>query len=426
VERIISLKSNSGTNKRQRTAADTLHICDLPIGFIVNVSAYLDKPSRALLAVAFNAPSSWKNDNDVHQPSLIGTAIISASQWDTLDFEDVNKELANKLTDANINAILKCINAQDVLKRLKLFGCINITGEGLTPLRGSVVLEQIDISLVGKYECPYPAPKSKISDEVVAPILNSIVSSEGCSLKCIQFHIDWKRQWEHPYPLQDFQRRYNELFSTRRVMICSKCNEDIQGIGDWMCGNQNREICYDCLAPICSNCNDYSRENVLNGGFCLQSCNTCDRTYCTDCVKSTSCANCLDTKCKECGEMEICDECQEVACEDCIFTCDGCNRTRCETCVSYRHCEGNYCAKSHCQDCYDGKEYDVKACEKCASTFCTECNLDLIRKHGVECRTCAPDTIPRILDENARQKEEMALLRKENEDLREKLKHMSL
>ena len=45
-------------NKRRRPASDTLHISDLPIGFIVDVSAYLAKPSRAILAIAFHLPSS--------------------------------------------------------------------------------------------------------------------------------------------------------------------------------------------------------------------------------------------------------------------------------------------------------------------------------------------------------------------------------
>jgi len=427
------MASNSN-NKRRRTAADTLHFSNLPVGFIVDIAAYLSKPSRAILAVAFTSSSSWQNDNLMHRLSPISTAIISASRWDILDFEEVERVLANKLTDNDISAVLKSINAQDVLKRLKLCGCINITGTGLYPLRGSVVLEQIDLSLVRKNEHPYPAPESKISEEVVAPILVSIVSPDSCSLKHIQFPTNWTREWDRPYHLRDFKRRYNEQFSTR-VMICSKCNEDIQGIGDWMCSNHNREICYDCLAPICSDCNDYSRENVLNGGFCIQSCNTCDRTYCTDCVKSTSCTNCLDMKCKGCGEMELCDECEDATCENCLNTCGGCNRTRCEYCVPYRQCQGDNCGKGHCADCYNGKEYDVKACEECNSTFCTDCNLDEIKKLGIECRDCAPDTVPLtlMLDEIAKQKEENSKLRKENEEmakeneeLRKKLKHISL
>ena len=126
--------------------------------------------------------------------------------------------------------------------------------------------------------------------------------------------------------------------------------------------------------------------------------NTCDRTYCTDCVTSTSCTNCLDTKCKECGEMEVCDECEDATCENCLNTCGGCNRTRCEYCVSYLQCQGDNCGKGHCADCYNGNEYDVKACEECDSTFCTDCNLDEIKKLGIECRDCAPDTVVSVLN----------------------------
>jgi len=230
-------------------------------------------PSRALLAVAFNAPSSssW-NDYDLHRQSSISKAIVSAQQWDVLDFEDIEKDLAQQLTDDDVYATLTCINARDVLKRLKLCGCTNIKGIGLNPLRGSTVLvEQIDISLVGRYDNPYPAPESKISEEAVAPILVSIVSVDSCALKCIKFPTNWKREWEHPYPLRDFKRRYNELFSNRRDMICSKCNEGIQGIDDWMYGNRNRKICYDCLTPLCSNC----RDGVNDESFSLQLfCNT--------------------------------------------------------------------------------------------------------------------------------------------------------
>ena len=47
-------------------------------------------------------------------------------------------------------------------------GCQYITGEGLTPLQGSSVLEQIDISLVGKHRHPAIEPEPMISE---APIL---------------------------------------------------------------------------------------------------------------------------------------------------------------------------------------------------------------------------------------------------------------
>ena len=117
----------------------------------------------------------------MHQLSPISTAIVSASQWDILDFEEIERELANKLADDDISEILKCINAHDVLKRLKLCGCINIIGHGLNPLRGSVVLELLDIcfrSKSGKAYFEY-RDSTKISLEVTGPILESIISTKG-------------------------------------------------------------------------------------------------------------------------------------------------------------------------------------------------------------------------------------------------------
>lgn len=127
----------SSTPIRRQIAAKTLHITDLPAGILVDISAYLANPSKALLAVAFSPPSTFSlslpllllPDVLMNRLSPISKAIVLAQQWDILDFEDVEKELANKLTDDDIFAVLKSINAHDVLKRLKLYGCVNITGK---------------------------------------------------------------------------------------------------------------------------------------------------------------------------------------------------------------------------------------------------------------------------------------------------------
>ena len=55
-------------------------------------------------------------------------------QWEELDFEDIEKSLAAKLTDIDIRAVLHCINAKQTLKRLKPAGCVNIMGCGLDSL----------------------------------------------------------------------------------------------------------------------------------------------------------------------------------------------------------------------------------------------------------------------------------------------------
>ena len=129
-----------------------LHVTDLPIGFLVDVASYLPTPSRALFAVAMSAPSaSWQNDKVHRRLSAITKAIVSSTQWQELDFEDIERDLSKKLSDDDIGAVLQCINAKQTVKRLKLAGCVNITGRGLDTLRGLTVLEQIDLSLVGKH-----------------------------------------------------------------------------------------------------------------------------------------------------------------------------------------------------------------------------------------------------------------------------------
>jgi len=47
-------------------------------------------------------------------------------QLQVLDFGDIEKSLAARLSDDHITTILNCINAQNNLKTLKLAGCINI------------------------------------------------------------------------------------------------------------------------------------------------------------------------------------------------------------------------------------------------------------------------------------------------------------
>lgn len=95
------------------------------------------------------------DDTQAKQPSNnLSKAIISScqDQFQILDFEDIEKKLAFELSDDDIGAVLTCINAKDNIKRIMLAGLVNIDGEGLNPLRGSTVLDQIDLSTVGKHE----------------------------------------------------------------------------------------------------------------------------------------------------------------------------------------------------------------------------------------------------------------------------------
>ncbi|KAL9190437.1 hypothetical protein ACHAXT_007648 [Thalassiosira profunda] len=120
---------------------------------LAHVVGYLEVPSLALFAVAITAPSrSWpakSNDTPQRRPNELGRAILSANRdsWEVLDYEQIEKDLASRLTDEDIAASLICIDAFNRLEKLKLAGCVGISGAGLHPLRDSTALVQIDLSL---------------------------------------------------------------------------------------------------------------------------------------------------------------------------------------------------------------------------------------------------------------------------------------
>ena len=144
---------------------------------------------------------------------------------------------------------------------------------------------------------------------------------------------------------------------------------------------ENTSICYECLDPVCSECYLFG-----NG---MGHCTICEKKYCTGCVTVKRCTYCTEKYCEGCGEMEDCDECEKATCDDCLYNCDVCNMNKCTNCSEYHDCD--WCRKSHCADCYDGKEFSVKYCEVCTSTFCSGCRLDQIKNYGFICNTCAPE-----------------------------------
>ncbi|KAL7452130.1 hypothetical protein ACHAWC_003858 [Mediolabrus comicus] len=129
-----------GSIKRRKTGhAVATCLSDLPIGTsLEHAASFLAQPSRAIFAVALTNPP-----NESRYTSIAGT------DWDNLDFGEIEEELAASLSDDDLSGILQHIDAVDNVKRLKLTNCKIITGVGLEPLRGSTIIEQIDLSLYG-------------------------------------------------------------------------------------------------------------------------------------------------------------------------------------------------------------------------------------------------------------------------------------
>jgi len=225
------------SSKRIRMAnTRPCHISGLPDSALVHVARYLAAPSRILFAIAISR-------GKLHQckkPSTTAEAILSSGvsddTWEYLDFSEIEKSLASRLTDDDIKSILVYINAKHKLKKLNLNGCINITGVGLEPLRNSV-LEVIDLSLVGQHDCPDIQPVPPISESKVISILNSIVKADGSSLRYLV--LPKKFRCNPSSELDKFFRKYNRLLKSRDTKCSARdgnmnrCDRSIVTNGQW-------------------------------------------------------------------------------------------------------------------------------------------------------------------------------------------------
>ena len=320
------------------------YISGLPDSALVHVARYLAAPSRILFAIAISR-------GKLHQCNA------------NLDFSEIDKSLASRLTDDHIKTILVYINAKHKLKKLNLNGCINITGVGLEPLRDSVVLEVIDLSLVGQYECPNIRPVPQISEMEVISILNSVVKADGSSLRYLL--LPKKFRSNPSSTLNSFFAEYNELLESRDAKCSARdgnnvCNQSIVTTGrvatKWIMTSRTKKYieyygtqsftCSKCTNNICDHCND-PRDG--NHSF-IEHCQTCERDYCLDCSGMLMCVGCNNYECAQCANMFGCEKCTQQTCKKCNG-CDSCGIDVCLDCDSCEDCDMTQCLECRYSSC---------------------------------------------------------------------------
>jgi len=391
--------------RRRISAADSspqgvICLSDLPSGILAHAANFLAPPSRAFFAVALD-------ENSSASPNERSSA-IAGNQWDVLDFGDIEKELAAKLTDDHIENVLLCIDAVNKLKRLKLTNCVNITGAGLEPLRGSLKIELIDLSLVGEQQSPRLSPEPPISRDHALPILDSIVEREGCSLKYIQFPLVWrKRENASTHPaFHAFIVRYNQIRRNWGVIGClGGCNETLpRHRNEWLSyyGTQ-RHTCYGCLKHYCYHCEieEMERERPM-----MSECTKCERDYCVDCLN-----------------MQWCRSCDGYTCHDCCENgCKLCGEEICSGCFEEYKCED--CDKILCPECNDEEGEGVVRCEECHVSCCDDCRWRRLQQGRQSCAECIRGMAPLLAYESKRSYEDNEQLKIENKELKLEIKEL--
>ena len=344
-------------------------IIELPTGILAQTASFLAAPSKALFAVTLD-------ENSAVTINERSSAIVG-NQWDTLDFGEIEQDLAEKLSDDDVEKVLLCIDAVNNVKRLKLANCTKITGTCLEPLRGSLIIEQIDLSLVDNHirDLELDTP---ISLEHVLPILDSIIEREGCALMHLHFPSVWRKEpSEEPSTandLYDFIGRYSQMFTNRGSVHCLECNRSLprdEG-GNWFetsahyYGTQ-LHTCHGCLKHYCYFCNDGEGKKMLHV------CDTCQRDYCVGCVEMTECSSCGEGICNDCYKRG-CVECDQEFCWNCLENdncIDGCD----------------YCNKCYCQGCNDD-DVAIHFCHRCNTGCCKDCLLHRYRRGQLRCAKC--------------------------------------
>ena len=371
-------------------------IDNVPDEVLLLVAEYLTAPARALFAIG-----CFRQQTAAAAPPRRGRTeiIVSQTTWDTLDFGQLDKDLARMLTDHDLSSVLLCIDATNTVKTLKLTGCINIIGWGLHPLlAGSAVIEAIDLSMLRDREKPR-FRMSIISEPCVVPILARIIEKKSSSLKHVQFPKHWREG--KSALLTGFLGIFDAVLKARNYKCSSKdtCDEicgedgdhvnqegDLYGIqnyicsvctkpfccdhGDYSCGvdiceHCERVYCTDC-GPVftCEKCDETACVVCTFIGFCstcdeflcmncglVQFCEQCETAHCSNCLPVISCSKCYATSCIDCGNIMWCDDCEEGHCFDCVPTifCSGCHATSCIDCCNIMWCDG--CEEGHCFDC---------------------------------------------------------------------------
>ena len=166
-------------------------IGSLPDGALHCIGSFLSPIETSILSITTSTSYLFQNE---------------LRAIETLDFKDVSSELASRLTDDDLRSILISVDAVNNLKKLVLTNCIKVTGIGLEPLRGSNVLQHLDLKITDS-----PNEVVAICIKGIASIVDNILSrDENVGLIILKFPICWEHDKTEIF--LGLKERYGQFF----------------------------------------------------------------------------------------------------------------------------------------------------------------------------------------------------------------------
>ena len=314
--------------------------------------------------------------------------------WERIDLSTLTYSRRPFLTDRSLHRLLEAVNAKEVTKVLSLKRCYTIQGYGLEPLRGSVVLEELDLRVKRGPE-PDVAPDGTtgLDDGFVSnllgtmmPIARPTTSNQRSATLSKLFTVRFNSQKKPP--------TLDGVATARRIHDCFHSHGQVKKFLEQFDGSLKDRLWIDRVP--CGRCDAALVEKIpseqleANDASALR-CFECKAVSCgqNGCPPTKRCQRCFDDLC--CTGVEKCEKCLLVSCANCIETraCEGsCKRTLC-TDFDCGLFDCGHCEKNFCDDCKP-----MSYCDTCGEYYCPDCPVEVQECWcGYFCTKCVPDPL---------------------------------
>ena len=244
---------------------------------------------------------------------------VPKSRWRMVDLSG-----NRRITDEQLRTFLMNIDARDNTRVLSLAGCASVNGTGLDPLRGSTVMEDIDLRVLGTL--PHSGESGKmcgpsgLSENCVAGILDSMLPPHS------GMHFALRRVAIRPRSmgptLPRIPRYHNYGPATSNFL---RQHDSLQRSLPPPPDPRNRPDDVPS-GPSCSLCG-------VSGAVFVCCGSSCGESFCDACAMPRDCHECDKRKCQWCSTLVDCGSCGRRSCASHGYEgCGGCGAVYCRDC----------------------------------------------------------------------------------------------